>query len=377
MEKNQLFIATCRFGLESALNWELRALNALNVRSENARVFFEGDFSLLCAANIHLRSAERIFWQLASFEARSFEQLFQGISAIAWEDILPRDACFPVKGKTAKSQLHSVSDCQAIAKKAIVERMKKHYGVSWFSETGSKIIVEVGLLDDIATIALDSSGAGLARRGYRLHHGEAPLAETLAAGLLMLCHWRGDKPFLDPCCGAGTIALEAAMIAHEQAPGLGRGFAAEDWPWISPKDWINARQQAREREKLNPNFEIVGSDIDAGAILAARHNAAQRNLNVRFIEADLSALPNDSGNGLLVCNPPYGERLLEREAARALYCQMGEAFRRRGGWQIGVFTADTAFERFFGKRADKRRKLYNSALPCQFYQYFPQKTKSL
>lgn len=369
-----IFIATCKFGMESELAFELKRLGAQDVKILDARVLFSGDFAMLARANLWLRIAERIFWQIATFKATSFEELFEGTVRIPWHQILEKDACFPVKGKSAKSQLHSVSDCQAICKKAIVKEMQNHYGIEWFPETGRKYIFEIGLLDDQATISIDASGAGLSRRGYRLHHGEAPLSETLAAGLLGLCRWHNQMPLYDPFCGSGTIALEAAMIAQNIAPGSGRIFAAEEWSFIKPSIWNQARVQARDEQITDIASEIFASDIDSEMIEAAKFNAKQLNLKINFTCTDIEDFDSSFEKASLITNPPFGERLLDKETARALIRILGEKMRSNPQWQIGVLSPDSELERNFGRRADKRRKVYHSNMPCQFYQYFPKRS---
>lgn len=363
------YFATCRFGLEGILANELRRIGAENVSAKDARVDFSGDFSLLCRANLCLRTAERVFLKVDSFKATSFEELFQGVFALNWEDYIPKNAAFPVKGKSARSGLHSVSDCQAITKKAIVERLKKAHKVRVLPENGSKIIVEVGLLDDVATLALDASGAGLNRRGYRTMNAEAPIIETLAAGLVLLSGYRGEGPFLDPMCGSGTIAIEAALIAKNRAPGIAREFAAEEWPFLPKGYWKAERERAKALERPGPIKDLSGSDIDPSVLKLARIHAQKAGVDIPFTCADATQLSRGDTGGRLVCNPPYGERLSDRRSCEALYAKMGRAFSTLHGWQAVIISSHPGFEKSFGKRADKRRKLYNSGLPCQAYIY--------
>lgn len=365
--KNEYF-ATCRFGLEGVLAGELRRLGAEDVSAKDARVDFCGDFSILCRANLCLRTAKRVFLKVGSFKATSFEELFQGVLSLNWEDYIPRHAAFPVKGKSARSALHSVSDCQAIAKKAIVERLKKAHKARALPETGPTVIVEVGLLDDVATLALDASGAGLNRRGYRTMNAEAPIAETLAAGLVLLSGYRGEGPFLDPTCGSGTIPIEAALIAMNRAPGIARNFSAEEWPFLPNSFWKAERERAKALERLAA-FDIFGSDIDESALKLARFHAKQAGVNISFFQADVTKLSRQDAGGTLVCNPPYGERLSDRRACEALYARMGRAFSSLKGWKAVIISSHPGFEKSFGRRADKRRKLYNAGLPCQAYFY--------
>lgn len=364
------FFATCKFGLEGILAGELRRMDAENVTAGNARVDFSGRLSTLCRANICLRTAERVFLKIGSFKAATFEELFQGVSALNWEDYLPKNAAFPVKGKSARSALHSVSDCQAITKKAIVERLRKAHRVQLLPEDGPAFSVEVGLLDDVATLALDASGAGLNRRGYRTLNAEAPLSETLAAGLVLLSGYRGEGPFIDPMCGSGTIPIEAALIAKNRAPGVSRPFAAEQWPFVNRQLWGTERARARDLERAGTLPEIAGLDIDESVLKLARIHAQQAGLPLPFSRADVADFSRNDSGGTLVCNPPYGERLSDRRSCETLYAAMGRAFSKLHGWRTVVLSAHPGFEKSFGRRADKRRKLYNAGIPCQAYQYF-------
>ena len=370
------YIATCKFGLEGLVAEELRVLGAHSVRTENARVFFSGNWDILCAANLWLRTGDRVFLLLGEFPATTFDELFEGVKAIEWEALLEKDAQFPVKGKTAKSILHSVSDCQAITKKAIVERMKTKHKVNWFAETGCKYIVEVGLLDDVATIALDASGAGLARRGYRTLNVEAPLSETLAAAIVDISRWRSDRPLWDPMCGSGTIPIEAAMLATHRAPGLTRDFALQEWGFL-PNNLLNrARSSAQDAFTPSAPFEIMGSDIDETALELSRFHAKNAGFErIKFFHQDVREIKSQTPGGTILCNPPYGERLLDKKTVEQLYAQMGAAFMALPNWKYCILSSHPQFERMFGKRADKRRKLYNSSIVCQLYQYFYQKQK--
>ncbi|MGI6151058.1 MAG: THUMP domain-containing class I SAM-dependent RNA methyltransferase [Christensenellales bacterium] len=363
------YFATCRFGLEGILANELRRIGAKDVSTRDARVDFSGDFSLLCRANLCLRTAERVFMKIGSFKATSFEELFQGVFSLHWEDYIPKNAAFPVKGKSARSGLHSVPDCQAITKKAIVERLKKGHNVRVLPEDGPKIIVEVGLLEDVATLALDASGAGLNRRGYRTMNAQAPIIETLAAGLVLLSGYRGEGPFLDPMCGSGTIAIEAALIAKNRAPGISREFAAQEWPFLPKSIWKAERERAVALERPEPIRNLCGSDIDESVLKLARFHAKKAGVDIPFTRADVSQLSRSDTGGRLVCNPPYGERLSDRRSCEALYAKMGRAFSTLRGWQAVIISSHPGFEKSFGRRANKRRKLYNSGLPCQAYIY--------
>mgnify|MGYP000993592521 CR=1 FL=1 len=363
------YFATCRFGLESVLAGELRFIGADNVSAKDARVDFSGDFALLCRANLCLRTAERVFMKIGSFKATSFEELFQGVFALNWEDYIPKSAAFPVKGKSARSTLHSVPDCQSITKKAIVERLRKGHSVRVLPEDGPKVIVEVGLLEDIATLALDASGAGLNRRGYRTLNAEAPIIETLAAGLVLLSGYRGKGPFLDPMCGSGTIAIEAALIAKNRAPGMLRQFAAEEWPFLSKRHWKAERERAQDLERHESLENITASDIDESVLKLARFHANKAGVDLAFSRADVTELHRRDTGGILVCNPPYGERLSDRRTCAALYSKMGRAFAQLHDWTAVIISSHPGFEKSLGRRADKRRKIYNSGLPCQVYTY--------
>lgn len=364
------YIATCKFGLEAVVAQELKDLGAQDINTANARVFFSGGWDMLSRANLWLRTADRVFMVIGSFPARTFDELFEGVKALPWENYISANAEFPVKGKTAKSQLHSVSDCQSITKKAIVERLKLKYHRQWFEETGKKYIIEVGLLDDVATLALDASGVGLNRRGYRLLNAEAPLAETLASALILISRVQLDRSFWDPMCGSGTIPIEAAMIAQNRAPGLSRSFALEEWEFIPKGIFQAAKAEAIGLVRSDVHYDIAGSDIDGSALDLARQHAKNAGVNIRFFKQDVANITSDIPGGTIICNPPYGERLLERSEAETLYRAMGRAFMSLNGWKYGILTSHPQFERYFGKSADKRRKLYNSSIICQYYQYF-------
>ncbi len=364
-------MATCRLGLESVVAAELRGLGAQEVRAKNARVDFLAAPELLARANLWLRAADRVFLVVGEFPASSFDELFEGARALPWEDYILKDGQFPVKGKTAKSALHSVSDCQSIVKKAVVERLKSRYHVNWFAETGKKTVIEVGMLDDVATLAIDASGAGLGRRGYRTLNGAAPLAETLAGALALLARCDGTRPFLDPMCGSGTIAIEAALCAYNVAPGLARGFAAEEWGFLPAGVFEMERERARALRKPQAE-EITASDIDPEAVRIAKIHAKQAGVPVRFAVQDVAKRKDGRSRVTLVTNPPYGERLLDRRSCEALYAALGRLYRAHEDWKAFVLCAHPGFEKSFGQRADKRRKLYNAGIPCQLYQYFKQ-----
>ena len=365
------FIATCKIGLESVVSLELRRLGIEVEKVEDARVLFLGDYQTMAKACLWLRTAERVLMEVASFEARSFEELFQGVRAIPWEDYLPRDAAFPVKGYAISSQLHAVSACQSIIKKAMVERLKAAYGLEQFPETGVKYQVRFSIFKDEAAICLDTSGEGLYKRGYRAVGVEAPLRETLAAALVTLSRYRGRDPFCDPFCGSGTIPIEAALIAKNRAPGLDRRFDAQRWEFLPGQVWMDAADEAQDKE-FHGQYDIWGGDIDPRAVDIARDNARKAGVDdcIRFEVADAAKFHRDSQYGQLVTNPPYGERLLERQEAEELYRMLGKVWKTLPeGWRTLVLSSHTEFERAFGRPADKKRKLYNGMIKCDVFMY--------
>ena len=363
--------APALFGLEGIVADELRFHGALtDVTAENGRVLFRGDEHTLAWANLHLRCAERVLLRLAAFPADTFDALFEGTRAIAWEDFLPVDAAFPVKGHSLDSVLHSVPDCQKIIKKAIASRLSDQYGQSWFDETGVKLQVQFSIMHDRAEIFLDTSGPGLHKRGYRANANATPLRETLAAAMVKLARWRGREPLYDPFCGSGTIAIEAALLAQKRAPGLLRTFDSEKWPFLSPDVWRTLREEALNMIDAQP-VPIFAGDIDPACAALAQENARKAGVAATVSVEVRDALTMDFSSlaGTLLANPPYGERLLDQEAARTLYRQYGAAAGRSSLKQY-VLTSDTEFERCFGFAADKKRKLYNGMLRCDLYMYF-------
>lgn len=361
----------CLLGLEGPIADELRRMDMENVAAENGRVYFTGDEAAVAKANINLRVGERVLIELGRFTALSFEELFQGVKAIRWEDIIPRDGAFPVKGYSLDSKLFSVSDCQKIIKKAIVERLKSVYGIEWFSESAETYQVQFSIMKDSVSICLDSSGDGLHKRGYRPAHNAAPLKETMAAAMVKLSRYRGRGDFLDPFCGSGTIPIEAALIARNIAPGLNRGFAAMNWRSFDRRIWAEAREEARAKE-FHGEYSIVGADIDPAAITIARENAQRAGVSdvVRFEIADATAFDRRTERGVIVTNPPYGERIMEKAQAEQLYREFGACWRESENWQLYLLSSHTEFERCFGKTADKKRKLYNGMIKCDLFMYF-------
>ena len=365
------YVIPCLLGLEKLVSDEVKRLGLQDVRAENGRVLCRGTLEDCARLNINLRCGARVMLVLSEFYARSFEELFQGTRAVAWEDYLPRDAAFPVKGYSISSQLHAVPACQSIIKKAMVERMSSAYHLEQFPETGARYQVRFSLFKDQVLLTLDTSGEGLYKRGYRAVGVEAPLRETLAAALVQLSRYRGRDPFCDPFCGSGTIPIEAALIAKNRAPGLDRSFAAQKWKNMDSKLWLEAADEAMDRE-FHGTYDIWGGDIDPKAVELAKHNAELAGVEdcIRFEVADAGKFHRDSEYGQLVTNPPYGERLLEKKEAEELYRVFGRALRDLPPkWRVVVLSSHTEFERCFGRPADKKRKLYNGMLKCDAFMY--------
>lgn len=364
------FSVPCLFGLEGLVSDELKRLGLANVRAEDRRVLFDGGFEAIAAANLRMRMGERVMLRLGCFEARRFEELFQGIKALPLEDFIPKDGRFPVKGHSLNSQLHSVPDCQAIIKKAAVERLGSKYGLSWLPETGDTYQIRFSIMKDKVEVFLDTSGAGLNKRGYRAVANEAPLHETMAAAMVTLSRYRGRDFFWDPFCGSGTIVIEAALIALNRAPGLNRSFAAEKWSCMDAHYWQDARTEALDKE-FRGEYRILGSDIDPQSLNIAISNAKKAGVAkyIRFEEADATKRDFPAERGVIVCNPPYGERMMEQRSAQRLYRALGKHLRYADNWQKFIISSEPEFEYYFGKSADKKRKLYNGRLQCNVYQY--------
>lgn len=364
-------IATATFGLESVVAHEVRTLGYKDVTVENGKVTFLADELAICRCNLWLRSADRVLVKMGEFRATTFEELFQQTKALPWPDWIPENANFPVEGKSIKSQLHSVPDCQAIVKKAVVEKMKQVYHKDWFEETGPRYTIEVALLKDIVTLTIDTTGSGLHKRGYRKLSSQAPLKETLAAGLISIARWYPDRVLLDPCCGSGTIAIEAALIGHNLAPGLGRTFTAETWPSMAKDLWSKARQEALEVANRDTQLRIYGTDIDKEVLSLARYHAKQAGVenSIHFQQVPVAKVRSKQKYGFIITNPPYGQRLGEAPEVEKLYREMGEAYSHFDTWSCFVITSYEQFEHLFGKRADKKRKLYNGRVECHYYQY--------
>lgn len=366
-----LLAAPCLFGLEGLLAAELRALDARDVRAENGRVFFCGGPETVARANIGSRYAERILIVLGRFPAPTFDALFEGTKALPWEEFIGRDDAFPVKGWALKSALHSVPDCQSIVKKAVVERLKARYRVPWFAETGGTRQIQFAIWQDEAALMLDTSGAGLHKRGYRPLTTTAPIKETLAAALAYLTHLYPDSTLYDPFCGSGTLLIEGALLVRRVAPGLKRAFAAERFPALPPGIWQRERERAQGEIRPAPDFAAIGADSDPGCVEATMENARRAGIaeHVRVSAADIGEFAPAGERGVVLTNPPYGERLLDVNAARALYRRMGQVFPEKPGWRYNVVSADAEFEQYFGRAADKRRKVYNGMIQCQFFQF--------
>lgn len=365
-------IATAAFGLESIVARELKNLGYDNLMVENGKVIFATDELAICRTNLWLRSSDRVLLKMGSFSARTFEELFQQTKALPWEEWLPEDANFPVQGKSIKSQLFSVSDCQAIVKKAIVERLKECYARSWFEETGPRYQIEVALLNDIVTLTIDTSGLGLHKRGYRQLAGQAPLKETLAAAMIQLSFWNKDRTLIDPFCGTGTIPIEAAFIAQNRAPGLKRSFAAEKWPRIPNALWQEAWQEALDLWDRNVPLHIYGSDIDPNALALARTHALEAGVEdvIHFQRLPVAEVRSRFKYGHMIANPPYGERLGDVTEIEGLYLELGETFNRLENWSLHMLTTHQFPERLIGRRWDKSRKLYTGRLECHYFQFF-------
>ena len=365
-------VATCMFGLERLLGEELDALGLERLETIDGRVTFLGEPADIPRCNINLRCAERVMICLGRFPATSFAELFDGTRALPWEEWIGRFDAFPVKGHCIKSGLTSVPDCQSIIKKAVVERLHEAYGISWFEETGAKYQIEFFLFKDVVSLMIDTSGIPLHKRGYRTEAGAAPLRETLAAALALTARPREDILLWDPFCGSGTIAIEAAMIVTKRAPGLGRSFAAEQFPQLPASLWTAARQEAESRILHDSKFEAYASDIDEDILDITYENALRAGVeqHIKIFAADARSIKREDRRGTVVCNPPYGERMGEREEVERLYQQLGGAFRGLDPWQIYVLTSSDRFDRLFGRRADKIKKLYNGTIPCYLYEYF-------
>lgn len=360
----------CLFGLEGLVGNELRHMNMQNVAPENGRVYFQTDEYGLARANVRSRFGERVLLVMGQFPADSFDALFEGVKALPWETYIPKNGAFPVKGYSLDSTLHSVPDCQKIVKKAVADRLGNVYHVNWLPEDGAVYQIQFAIMKDQAVLYLDTTGEGLFKRGYRPAHGTAPLRETLAAAMVDIAGYRGKGDFCDPFCGSGTIAIEAALSAKNRAPGIRRHFSSQNWDCFDPGIWRLAVEEARSRE-FSRTYHIFASDIDPKALSLARENAKRAGVEdcIEFSQADATQFSRSTDRGMIVTNPPYGDRLMEKREAEALYTAFGNAFRQVSGWQLYLLSSHTEFERAFGQPAVKKRKLYNGTIKCDLFMY--------
>ena len=372
METIQL-VAPCHFGMEAVLKREIYDLGYEITKVEDGRVTFEGDEEAICRSNIFLRTAERVMVQIGRFHATTFDELYENMKALPWEKWIPQDGKFWVKkASSVKSKLFSASDIQSICKKAMVDRLKMTYHTDWFEEDGASFPVRVFLLKDEVTVALDTTGEPLHKRGYRTWTSKAPISETLAAALIMLTPWRADRILVDPFCGSGTFLIEAAMMAANMAPGMNRSFTAEAWTHVIPKQlWYDTVEEAQEMVDLDVETDLQGYDLDPDMIKIARANAKQAGVEklIHFQQRDVADLKHSKKYGFIITNPPYGERLEEKKDLPALYTTIGEAYRNLDAWSLYMITSYEEAERYIGRKADKNRKLYNGMIRTYFYQF--------
>ena len=373
-------IATAAAGLEAVVGRELRDLG-YECQVENGKVRFSGDLTAIIESNLWLRAADRIKIVVGQFPASTFEELFQGVYRLDWENYLPLGCKFPIsKAKCVKSKLHNEPSVQAISKKAVVKKLQKHFhrpeGVP-LQELGAEFRIEVSILKDLATVMIDTTGSSLFKRGYRVEKGGAPIKENMAAAILLLSNWYPDKPLIDPACGSGTFCIEAALMARKIAPGLKRQFAFEEWNWVDQQLVAEARQRAKEQIDWDLELDISGSDIDARLVEIAKKNAQAAGVeaDIHFKQMRLQDLKTDKTNGVIISNPPYGERLLDDEAIASLYRDMGQTFAPLETWSKFILTSDEQFEVRYGQQADKKRKLYNGTLKVDLYQFFGKRVK--
>lgn len=364
-------LATAAFGIESAVSQEVKRLGFENIAVENGKIMYDADEAGICRSNLWLRSADRVHILLATYKAETFTELFDGAGEIPWETMVPVDGNVIINAKSVKSKLFSLSDIQSIVKKSVMERLKKTYKKDWFEETGAKYPVLVSIHKDVVEILLDTSGEGLHKRGYRQKGNDAPIKETLAAAILNVSGWRGHIPLIDPLCGTGTIVIEAAMIARNIAPGLGRKFVSETWSFIPAEIWKRERAEAYKAIDYDKEVHLMGSDIDAKSIEIARENAEKAGVeeDCTFTVKDAENLQTDLQGGFIITNPPYGERLGEKDEVESLYRLMGHAFEALPTWNKVIITSYETFEKQYGRKADKNRKLYNGRIKCYLYQY--------
>ena len=369
------YVAICLFGLEKFVSDEIEKLGYTKTETIDGRVGFIGDEDAVARFNIFSRYSERLYIKLGQFKATTFTELFDGTKALPFERFIGPEDAFPVTGSCIRSQLMSVPDCQSIIKKAIVEKLKLSYNISWFEESGTLYRIEFFINKDIVTVMLDTSGAPLHKRGYRPESNAAPLRETLAAAMVTIARPREDVLLWDPFCGSGTIAIEGAMLMTNTAPGLNRKFSAESFKFLDSGIWDKARQEASDLRKSSSTFRAYASDIDPKCVSLTKHNAKRAGVfdNIKVFEQDALSLKNNGVRGTVICNPPYGERLLDIDAVTELYKSMGKVFAKLSPWQIYILSSVPEFEKLYGKRADKTRKFYNGKLKCNYYQYFKNK----
>ena len=370
MRELELLVPTL-FGLEGLCAEELRRLKLPEVAAENGRVRCKAAPADIPRVNLNLRTGERVLLVVGRYRAADFEALFEGCRALPWEEFIPREGAFPVKGHSLNSQLHAVPACQAVLKKAAAARLGEKYGLETLPESGALYQIQFSIMRDEVTLMLDTTGAGLHKRGYRAVGVAAPLRETLAAAMVLLSRYRGRDPLCDPFCGSGTIPIEAALIAKNRAPGLNRSFSAQKWSWLPTQAWMDAADEAQDRE-FHGDYEIWGGDIDPAAVELARHNAQLAEVDdiVRFEAADARTFHWGGMYGRIVTNPPYGERIMERREAEELYRAFGKAWAKfPETWKLYLLSSHTEFERTFGKTADRKRKLYNGMLKCDLFLY--------
>lgn len=365
-------VCPCLLGAEGMVADELRRMGAQNVLPENGRVLFDGSPVMIARANLRSRYSERVQIRIGCFQARTFEELFQNVKSLPWEDFIGKNDRFPVKGRSLSSKLQSVPDCQAIMKKAVVERLKDKYHIPWFEETGVLYQIQFLIMKDKVSVMIDTSGAALHKRGYRELSATAPIKETLAAMMADLSHVHSGHTVIDPMCGSGTLLIEAALKAKNIAPGLNRHFISEEFPFIDKKIWQEEREAARSLIIADAPFHAAGYDIDESALALAKENAVKAGVAdaITFIKRDIRQFEESCARATVICNPPYGERLLNTKQARELYRVMGKKFIKKPGWSYTVISPDEEFESCFGRKADKRRKLYNGMIKCQVYLFF-------
>lgn len=366
-------IATAAMGIEAIVADEVRSLGYENCIVENGKVIFEADEKAICRTNLWLRTADRVKLLVGEFKATTFDELFEGTKALDWARYIPVDAEFPVIGKSVKSTLFSVPDCQSIVKRAVVENLKNTYkDTTWFDENGPLYRIEIALLKDVATLTLDTSGVALHKRGYRTGQGEAPLKETLAATLVKLSKWRADQPFIDPFCGSGTIPIEAALIGQNIAPGFNRDFASENWHWIDQNLWNEAREEVEDLAKYDQHLQIMGTDIDHRMVDIATENAFEAGFGeiLTFKQMQVKDITTRDEYGIIVGNPPYGERIGDLNEVEQMYRDMGKAFKNLPTWSVYMLTSHPDFEKLYGKQATKKRKLFNGFIRTDYFQFW-------